>query len=439
VVRLAAGVLQRDDYAGVAAIWKAAKRIRFSLGALTVILLVVFRDPVSSLLLGGAQHSAALLLLPLAVALLLAVELGVSLLTAYHRTGTVAVWAALNAVLGSAASVAVLLVLGTRGIPLAIVAGALMGWVVAATLQRGVAGGLRSVRTGPGRVTEAGRHLIAFGAPYTASQLVGAGVILLIPALTLATVGRPQVGYYQAAFAIANNYIGFLAAAMSADYYPRVSAAREAPRMLKVVNEQHTLVMILGLPVILLALAAAPYMVPLIYTPAFAPATPVLNWMLLADMFMFSGWTLSFLILARGGGLAYFGVELFWGVAHLATAWLGLRWYGVVGVGVSWLVTSIAYLVVVYCVAWRRWRLSVSRNNVLLIATAVFITVAVSLSMSSSLEAARLGTLAVCAAVTAIVCGFILHVTYGLEWRQVLSPTGWMGIAQRLIRTTRGE
>ena len=52
--------------------------------------------------------------------------------------------------------------------------------------------------------------MLRFGLPYTASMLVGTGVVLVMPVLVLHVVGSASVGYYRAAATIGIAYLGFL-------------------------------------------------------------------------------------------------------------------------------------------------------------------------------------------------------------------------------------
>ena len=67
--------------------------------------------------------------------------------------------------------------------------------------------------------------LIQSGAPFALSQVVGAGVQLLVPVIVLYLLDAAAVGYYRAAFTVSVGYLAFLLNALAQDYYPRVAAA----------------------------------------------------------------------------------------------------------------------------------------------------------------------------------------------------------------------
>src|SRR5262249_51489941 len=143
---------------------------------------------------------------------------------------------------------------------------------------------------------------------------------------------------HRAALSVSGVYLGFLLTAMAYDYYPRVSAASGRPaELVQLVNQQHRLVMLLAGPMILGALALAPYLIPLIYTPNFAPAVDIVEWQLIGDLFKFSSWTMGFIILVRSGSTTLFLVELLSGVNILVGSWVGMRFFGLPGLGIGFL------------------------------------------------------------------------------------------------------
>ena len=89
---------------------------------------------------------------------------------------------------------------------------------------------------------------------------------------------------------------------MAQDYFPRVSAVRDRDIDLgRMINEQQRLLMLLAMPIILFALALAPIIVPILYSPKFSPASSILEWQLAGDVLRLSSWTMAFVVLAQMG------------------------------------------------------------------------------------------------------------------------------------------
>lgn len=349
LVRMGANALGHSDSLRMAALRRAAWLLLLALGGLTGLLMAAFRGPLSAAMLGGPGHEQAVLLMIPAVMLTLAAGVQTSTLNAHHRVSALARLAMLNSVIGAAVSLAIVWAGGVAAVGLAVVAAALVNALVAWAMLRRSAAEEPAERPDRAAVSQAARDLLRFGAPYTASLLVGTGVQLVLPAMIVYRLGAEGVGFYRAATAVSVSYLGFLLVAMGQDYYPRVSAAADQPEeLVGLVNQQHRLVLLLGTPMILGTLALAPYLVPLVYSPAFMPSVEILEWQLIGDLFKFSSWTLGFIMLARNRSLTFFLAELSFGISTLFTSWLGMRWFGLTGLGVAFAVTYL----LLYLVNW---------------------------------------------------------------------------------------
>jgi PST family polysaccharide transporter len=221
------------------------------LSGLVIVALIVLRVPIGGLVLGGPEYAKTVSIMGLAVLFNLASTINLSTLTTYHRVGVLARAGILNTLLGSAVSVGLVWFWREQGIAPAIIAGAAINWTISHRFVRQEIGEA-SERSPRPDIVDAARSLIRFGAPYTASMLVGTGVQLLLPILVFHSLGMEEVGFYRAAVAVSVSYLGFLLAAMAQDYYPRVSAARDDPQTLvHLVNQQHRVVMLLSVPMVL--------------------------------------------------------------------------------------------------------------------------------------------------------------------------------------------
>lgn len=371
LIRMGANALARGDSVQVAALHRAIWILFWAMGGLTVSIMVVFRIPISQLMLGGTEHSGNVVLMGIALLFNLAAGLQTSFLNVYHRIEALAAVGTINSVLGAGVGIIVIWLWREQGVIPAILVGAVTGWLVPSYFVRRKIDPLPTV---PNRrdVIKAARSILRFSGPYTASMLVGTGVQFALPALVLHSMSAESVGFYRAASSIAGVYLGFLLAAMGQDYYPRISAVSDQPTALvRLVNQQHRLVMLLAVPMILGTLAIAPFLVPLIYSAQFTPAVEILEWQLIGDLFKFSSWTMGFVILARSSGATVFLVELIAGVNLLATTWFGIHWFGLVGLGIGFLITYVIHYLITLLIVRRSIGLVWTLDNRLMFIGAV--------------------------------------------------------------------
>lgn len=365
LVSAGARALADGNHADFAALRKAGWLLFWVAGGIAVLVLVFLRVPISRLMLGGAEHANDVVLMSLALLFSLAFGVQTSLLNAHHRVSALARVGALNSLASTVTSLFIIWLLRERGIAFAVIAGSAAGWCVATWfLYRETSQEHAREQVSRAALIAATRSLLRFGPTYALSQMAGAGVQFALPALVLSLLGIDSVGYYRAAISVAGVYLGFLLAAMGQDYFPRLSAVSDQKAELeRLVNQQHRLVMLIAIPMILATMAATPYLVRIIYSPSFGPAVGVLEWLLVGDLFKFSSWSIGFVVLARRRGRALLFLEVLAGVNFLWTSVAGIHLLGLEGVGVGQLLTYMVHLLVTWLVVHREIGLELTREN----------------------------------------------------------------------------
>lgn len=427
IVRYGSAEIARENYGEVAVLRRAAWLLFGMSTALSIIILVVFQTPLSVAMLGSAEYSGYVALMALPLALSLASGVQTSLLNAHHRISALAKIGVFNSVCGTATGLGCVWVWGQNGIVPAVIANAAVAWGLSAYWLRREVHPIDRHVSWP-EVVGTAKSLARFGIPYTASMLVGTGVQLALPALALHLLGIESVGFYRAALAISVSYLGFLLAAMGQDYYPRISAASDRPdELVHLVNQQHRLVMLLAVPMIMGVLALTPYIVPLLYTQRFAPAADLLEWQLIGDLFKFSSWTMGFVILARSGSKIYFVTEFIAGITTLLSSWLFMQSFGLVGLGISFVLTYIVYYLITFFIVRREIGLIWTSTNKRMMIAAVTAAAIIRLTPFIGLEYLRTPIALLFAAISGLVSLAIIGQEMG-GWRNV--PTLLRGISK---------
>lgn len=347
LVRLGAGPATKGELSTLADLRAGAWLLAGSIAVVVLPILVIFRIPLSQWALGNTENPDQLMWMGLALCFTVGMSIQNGLLNAFHRVEALAAYGVVNTLSNSVVSVIAVCLWHDRGIVPAVFAGAVASWLVSRYfLWRNLPSSFGSTC-----IRSAGRSahaLLAFGVPFTVSSAVGTGVQLALPMVVLHLINTEGVAYYKAAAAISVGYLGFLVTAMSQDYYPRLAAVRDQPQKLaQLIQDQYRLVMMLASPIILATLALVPFLVPIVYSKRFVPAVSILEWQLIGDLFKFSSWTMSFAVLARCTPTVYFITEAIGGVAMIACTWMGVRVWGLAGLGIGFLAAYIIYYLVV--------------------------------------------------------------------------------------------
>lgn len=389
VVRVGARALAENDQRRIAAVRSAAWVMSGGLGLVVAAAMILARTPLSRLMLGGPEHAGAVVIV--AAGLLLTLSAGVQsgILNAYQRVGALARIGMLSSVIGTSLSLLVIWRWRADGIPWAVLMTCIVPWVVSLYFLRRLhpPSGVRPSRR---EIMATVGELLRFGAPFTASLLVGAGVIALMPVLVLHALDTEAAGYYRAASAVAVSYLGLVTASMAQDYYPRVSAvSNDKDELCRLINEQHRFVLLLGGPIILGMLALVPYLVPLLYSQRFMPSVELLEWQLIGDLFRLAAWTMAFVVMVHSGGIRFFMLELGGGASLVLFSGLGMRVFGLTGLGMGFVACAIVY----YSLCWILLRRSIdfrwTRQNGSLLITLIALAAVIRLLPTLGLEHVR--------------------------------------------------
>ncbi|WEN42091.1 Lipid III flippase [Thauera sp. GDN1] len=181
--------------------------------------------------------------------------------------------------------------------------------------------------------------------------LMGSAVAYLTVTLITQHEGTQAVGLYSAAFALSGMFVNFVLGAMGADYYPRLTGvASDKPAMVRMVNEQTEIGLLLALPGLLATMALAPWILQIFYTREFLGAVELLQWFILGCLGRVISWPLGFVMLALGKGKWFLVTETGSNLLHAALIAAGLHFLGIEGVAVAFFVIYLAYILTVYLV-----------------------------------------------------------------------------------------
>jgi O-antigen/teichoic acid export membrane protein len=175
--------------------------------------------------------------------------------------------------------------------------------------------------------------------------------------------GIEQVGFYNAGFSLLDTYVGLIFAAMSTDYYPRLTAVAKSNEQCKyTINQQVEIALLLLAPILVGFLIFIKWVVILLYSTKFTPINEMIYWASVGIFFKAPGWAISFILLAKGAAKLYFWNEMLARVYFLALNLLGYYYLGLAGLGISFMVGYLIYLVQTYMLSKRNFEFSFDRE-----------------------------------------------------------------------------
>lgn len=312
------------------------------------------REVLAIHVLGSVEHATTVGWLALGVALSAASASQGALIQGMRRIGDMARLAVYGSALYTVFGIALLWQYGAAGLVAYVLIGPLISFLLGhwfvSCLPKVVSTDI-SLR----EMVHQWETLLRLGIPFMGAGVIGSLVQLWIRVEVDNTLGAESLGHFQAAWTISMQYIGFVLAAMSADYYPRLTGViNDHKAATRLVNEQTEIALLLSAPVFIVMIGLTPWIIHLLYSSAFLPAVDVLRWQILGDVLKVASWPLGFVILAAGAGKTFFWTEslvlmLMGGLIAGFASSAGLQI-----TGIAFLVCYVVHLPLVYILAKHR-------------------------------------------------------------------------------------
>lgn len=240
--------------------------------------------------------------------------------------------------------------LGINGIVPAIIISSVIACICAWYFGRKI--NVEKIRVSKARTIVEGKEMLAMGFMISISGLITLGTSYIVRIFISNHGGVAEVGLYNAGFAIVNSYVGLIFTAMATDYYPRLAAvAHNNADCSKVINQQAEISILIMAPIVIIFLVFINWFVIILYSVKFAAVNHMILWAALGMLFKAVSWSISFIFLAKGAKKFFFWSELVANGYTLLLNMIGYYYWGLTGLGFSFLASYILYLFQVFFIA----------------------------------------------------------------------------------------
>lgn len=334
-VRLIAGSSEETKSAKVAAV----RRMGWILSLLGLALALMLFWPVGHVTFDSSEYALEMAIVACAVPCVIASSAWSAVLQASGKIASLAKVQIAGAVAGLLIGLPAIYFWGTPGIALSIF---LAAAVPAAVLWRAARSECSAV--GEANIVPSDlRQLVSLGGALMAVGWFGQLSAYLIRLAIVRQEGLDAAGYYQAAYAISGSLPGFVFAAMGADFFPRVAAAKDESEARHLTEKQIKAGLLLGVPLIMALLTLGKLTLHLLYANDFNSAIPLLAWMTWGVFLRLITWPLGFWLLARGSSLLVVWLEALGAVVATVVTVLLLPRFGLVSTSVAFVIAAAAY------------------------------------------------------------------------------------------------
>lgn len=172
-----------------------------------------------------------------------------------------------------------------------------------------------------------------------------------------------DLGLYNSGFLIISTYVGLIFTAMATDYYPRLSGvAHDNGLCRKAINEQTDIAILILAPILIAFLVFVKWVVVILYSDKFIEINEMIQWAALGMMFKAVSWSIAFVFLAKGASKLFFWNELITNLYLLGLNLVGYYYWGLTGLGISFTVSYLLYMLQVYMVSKIKFNFSFDKS-----------------------------------------------------------------------------
>lgn len=187
--------------------------------------------------------------------------------------------------------------------------------------------------------------------------------------------GTDEVGYYQAGYTLVNKYVSLIFVSIGMEYYPRLVGVKDsAKRMSVFVSQQIKLLLLILIPIVSAFLVFRELVVTILYSSEFYQIIPFISGAIISTIFRAVSWCAAFVIIAKGSGKIYLATELSSAVIGLVLNIAFYHYYGLVGLGVSFIVWYLIYTIITLAIYRLYYKLKLHLGILLLTLIAMVIS-----------------------------------------------------------------
>lgn len=208
------------------------------------------------------------------------------------------------------------------------------------------------IKVTPEETISEGKGMLRMGLMLSLSGLISTGTSYIVRIFISNTGNLEDVGLYNAGFAIIGTYVGLVFTAMSTDYYPRLSGvSHDNKKANLLINQQAEIAVLILAPILTVFIIFINWAVIVLYSTEFIAVNGLIQWAALGMYFKAATFSIAYVLLAKGASQTFFWSEVVANAYLLLFNILGYKYFGLTGMGISFLICYIFSLLQVYFIA----------------------------------------------------------------------------------------
>ncbi len=234
---------------------------------------------------------------------------------------------------------------------------------------------LEPIRVTTREAFKSGRGILSLGVSLTVSSFTCLLASYLFLVWLNRTASTEIVGIYQSGYMLINSYVGVIFNAIAMEYFPRLTEnIKHVRRSSTVVSHEISICLWVLIPIVVVFISCAHIIVQIIYTQSFVAMLPFITLAIIGVLLRAVSWCIAYVILAKGDGRTYIVSETLSAAIGLTLNILGYKYFGWMGLGVSYVLWYMCYTVIVFVIYRWRYRMRIARGIWAILALGLFIS-----------------------------------------------------------------
>lgn len=331
---------KNDNSKSVSKIAEIVKKIMFFTGILGAFLTIVFSKYISILSFGNDSQMYSLIFLSVTLIFKQLTSSHMVVLQGLRKLKLLAKANLYGNLFGLLFSIPIYYFLGIDAIVPTIILSSFAAFVFAFYYASKVQLQKESIKKS--QLLSEGKSIIQLGITLTISSLLTLLSAYLTQIYISNVSNTEQVGLYSAGFTLLNSYVGTIFTVMSTDYYPRLAAINSDNTKVRVVVLQQSYISILLItPIIVLFLTFVPFIVKVLYSSKFLVIISMVCFGIIGMLFRAVSFSMGYILIAKGDSVMFTKTAIGFNVLSFVLNVVGYYFYGLKGLGISFLVYSI--------------------------------------------------------------------------------------------------
>lgn len=196
---------------------------------------------------------------------------------------------------------------------------------------------------------DSGKEMVKLGFASAISGIIGTIAMYYVRSFISSHGSIDDVGYFQASWSISNVYLLSVLNAMAADFFPRLSAVNsDNVKVNKLVNEQTEIALLIGGPLIIAMFTFSSLIITILYSSEFTMSAMLLDFFVVGSFFKLLSWPICIISGAKGAIKQILISEISWNIVFIGLIWLLWGSMGMKSIGLSYIISYIYYLVILF-------------------------------------------------------------------------------------------